>query len=407
MNERSGLGGLQFVERIGLEKKIPVDRYSFEKQDTDVRRGDKVCTRDNNFGQVVAIDLAARTVDIKKTKKTADSHPVAVFVDSRGPSSDTLAESLFRLGTWVKTNAVDAPGAYQAGRDLLLRQPPRLTTGAGALVREGESTVDAARRIAVSLDHSVLAIQGPPGAGKTYAGARMICELIRQKKKVGITAVSHKVIRNLLDEVLAAANDAGMTGVTCVQKVSETSEEDPPGITITTDNAVALAALHDDGAAVVAGTAWLWSREDVAETLDVLFVDEAGQMSLANVLSVAQAARSLVLLGDPQQLEQPLRGSHPEGAEASALEHLLAGEKTIPPDKGLFLEKTWRMHPKICGFTSEVFYESRLASRDGLERQRIDGHPWLGEAGLWFIPVKHDGNQKRLARGGRTGGWNC
>jgi predicted RecB family nuclease len=393
VNERSGLGGLQFVERIGLEKKIPVDRYSFEKQDTDVRRGDKVCTRDNNFGQIVAIDLASRTVDIKKTKKAADSHPAAVFVDSRGPSSDTLAEALFRLGMWVKTNAVDAPGAYQAGRDLLLRQPPRLTTAAGALVRDGESTVDAAKRIAVSLDHSVLAIQGPPGAGKTYTGARMICELIRQKKKVGITAVSHKVIRNLLDEVLAAANHAGMTGVTCVQKVSETSEEDPPGITMTTDNAVALAALHNDGAAVVAGTAWLWSREDVAETLDVLFVDEAGQMSLANVLAVAQSAKSIVLLGDPQQLEQPLRGSHPEGAEASALEHLLAGEKTIPPDKGLFLEKTWRMHPKICRFTSEVFYEGRLASRDGLERQRIEGHPWLGDAGLWFIPVNHAGNQ--------------
>jgi uncharacterized protein len=393
VNERSGLGGLQFVERIGLEKKIPVDRYSFEKQDTDVRRGDKVCTRDNNFGQVVAIDLAARTVDIKKTKKAADSHPAAVFVDSRGPNSDTLAEALFRLGAWVKTNGIDAPGAYRAGRDLLLRHPPRLTTGAGALVRLRESTVDAAKRIAVSLDHSVLAIQGPPGAGKTYTGARMICELIRQKKKVGITAVSHKVIRNLLDEVLATANDAGINDVTFVQKVSETPEEDPPGITITTDNAVALAALHDDGAAVVAGTAWLWSREDVAETLDVLFVDEAGQMSLANVLAVAQSARSLVLLGDPQQLEQPLRGSHPEGAEASALEHLLAGEKTIPPDKGLFLEKTWRMHPKICRFTSEVFYEGRLASRDGLERQRIEGHPWLGEAGLWFIPVNHEGNQ--------------
>jgi uncharacterized protein len=127
--------------------------------------------------------------------------------------------------------------------------------------------------------------------------------------------------------------------------------------------------------------------------VDVLFVDEAGQMSLANVLAVAQAAKSVVLLGDPQQLDQPLRGTHPEGAEASALEHLLAGAKTIPPDKGLFLEKTWRMHPKICTFTSEVFYEGRLASRNGLERQRIEGHPWLGEAGLWFIPVNHDGNQ--------------
>src|SRR2546425_5032511 len=96
----------------------------------------------------------------------------------------------------------------------------------------------------------------------------------------------------------------------------------------------------------------VWSREDFFQTVDVLFIDEAGQMSLANVLTVAQAAESLVLIGDPQQLEQPLRGSHPEGAEASVLEHLLAGAKTIPEDKGLVLEKTWRLHPQICDFTS-------------------------------------------------------
>lgn len=240
----------------------------------------------------------------------------------------------------------------------------------------------------------MLAIQGPPGSGKTYTGARMICELIRQKKKVGITAVSHKVIRNLLDEVLAAAKIDGLGGVTCVQKVRETPEDDPPcGVTVTTDNAVALAALGDSTTNVIAGTAWLWSREDAAESVDVLFVDEAGQMSLANVLAVSHAARSLVLLGDPQQLDQPLRGSHPEGAEASALEHLLAGAKTIPPDRGLFLDRTWRLHPKICAFTSEVFYEDRLQSHEGLERQRIEGHHWLGEAGLWFIPVDHEGNQ--------------
>lgn len=100
-----------------------------------------------------------------------------------------------------------------------------------------------------------------------------------------------------------------------------------------------------------------------------------------------------MLLGDPQQLEQPLKGSHPEGAEASALEHLLGGAKTIPLEKGLFLEKTWRLHPKLCEFTSEVFYEGRLQSREGLERQDISGHPWLSGAGLWFVPARHEGNQ--------------
>jgi superfamily I DNA and/or RNA helicase len=94
-----------------------------------------------------------------------------------------------------------------------------------------------------------------------------------------------------------------------------------------------------------------------------------------------------------QQLEQPLQGSHPEGAEISALEHLLAGAKAIPADKGMFLKKTWRLHPRLCEFTSEVFYEERLHSREGLEHQKIDGHPWLSQSHLWFVPVNHEGNQ--------------
>jgi superfamily I DNA and/or RNA helicase len=137
----------------------------------------------------------------------------------------------------------------------------------------------------------------------------------------------------------------------------------------------------------------LWSREDYFEAVDVLFVDEAGQMSLANVLAVSQAAKSIVLLGDPQQLEQPLKGSHPEGADVSALEHLLDGARTIAAEKGLFLERTWRLHPKLCSFTSEVFYEGRLNSREGLDRQCVENHPCLDRAGLWFVPVGHEGNQ--------------
>lgn len=115
-------------------------------------------------------------------------------------------------------------------------------------------------------------------------------------------------------------------------------------------------------------------------------------MSLADVLAVSQAADSIVLLGDPQQLDQPTQGSHPDGTEASALSHLLGEHQTIPPDCGLFLAETWRLHPSICDFTSEVFYEQRLASHDGLALQRVDGHPWLGPAGLWYVPVSHEGN---------------
>ncbi|HEY2857574.1 MAG TPA: TM0106 family RecB-like putative nuclease [Terracidiphilus sp.] len=392
LDERSAIAGLSFQSTLEVVRKVPTDRYSFDKQETDVRTGDTVCQRGEKIGEVVAIDVVARTIDIKKTKKTANVHPSAVFVDKTGPNTDVLADALFRLGEWIEFNGVDAAGPYRAARDLLLRRPPRLAGGGSALLQAGESTVDAAKRIAGLLDNSVLAVQGPPGAGKTHAGARMMCELIKQGKKVGITAASHKVIRNLLDKVVEAAAECGIAGLQCIQKVTDKSEENTPSIIFATNNAEPLAALRS-GAQVVAGTAWLWARKDYFEAVDVLFVDEAGQMSLANVLAVAQGAKSVVLLGDPQQLDQPQKGSHPDGAEVSALEHLLDGARTIPPDKGLFLEQTWRLHPAICKFTSEVFYEGRLTSRDGLERQSVTGHPWLSSCNLWFVAVEHEGNQ--------------
>jgi uncharacterized protein len=148
---------------------------------------------------------------------------------------------------------------------------------------------------------------------------------------------------------------------------------------------------------VLGGTPWLWAREEFTDSVHVLFVDEAGQMSLANVLSCAPAGRSLVLLGDPQQLEQPQKGSHPEGSDISALAHLLDGKRTIGEAQGLFLAETWRLHPTICAFTSELFYEGRLHSLSGLEQQRILASAPFSGAGLWFVPITHEGNQSYSA----------
>jgi superfamily I DNA and/or RNA helicase len=144
---------------------------------------------------------------------------------------------------------------------------------------------------------------------------------------------------------------------------------------------------------VAAGTAWLWARADAFQSVDTLFVDEAAQMSLANVLAVSQAANDIVLLGDPRQLEQPQQGSHPEGTDVSALTLILGPHATIPKDRGLFLEETWRLHPEICAFTSELFYESRLRSRPDLELQQIRSTGRINGSGLRFLPVVHDGNQ--------------
>lgn len=395
LEERSGLGGLCFVERLKVDRKIPTDRYTFQKQESDVRVERDAYRDGERFGEVVAVDLAKRTVDFKKTRKSAEEHPHAVYLWDRPFEVKEHAESLFRIGSWVAANGLTAAGPYRAARDLMLRQPPRLRSGETLTALPGEEPKATACRIASGLDHTVFAIQGPPGAGKTFTGARMICELVQQGKKIGVTALSHKVIRKLLEEVVTAAKEEDVPQVHCMQK---TEDEPPtPEIAVVTKNEEALAALHSGTANVLGGTSWLWTPQDSFEAVDVLFIDEAGQMALADVIAVSQAARSIVLIGDPQQLERPLKGSHPDGAEKSALQHLLNERKTISKDMGLLLPETWRLHPKICRFTSELFYEGRLASRPKLQDYSLQGHPWLSGAGLWFVPVEHEGNQNSSA----------
>ena len=198
--------------------------------------------------------------------------------------------------------------------------------------------------------------------------------------------MSHKVIINLLDEILKAAEEAGLE-LQAVRKVGKDSEKEPPrqAVMLEKDNQAVFAKLRRS-CQVGAGTAWLWSRPEAQNTVDVLFVDEAAQMSLADVLAVSHAAPRLVLLGDPQQLDQPIQGSHPDGTDVSALGHLLRDRQTIDERHGLFLEETWRLHPAICTFTSEVFYEDKLHPHAGLEQQRLIANEPLGGTGLRFVP---------------------
>ena len=181
--------------------------------------------------------------------------------------------------------------------------------------------------------------------------------------------------------------------LSCVQKSNDGDECQHPLVTQADSNEAVLGALTNGAAKVAAGTAWLWAREEMANSVDVLFVDEAGQMSLANVLAISQAATSIVLLGDPQQLDQPQKGVHPPGADVSALGHLLNGRATISADQGLFLTETRRLHPDVCAFTSEIFYDGRLVSRPENSNQRLNTPGSLDGTGLRFAPVEHSGNQ--------------
>ena len=391
LHDAKALGALTYKGEVGQEKKSLIHRYSFPPQDFALRRGDtpRDPATEKGVGTIVAVDEERCTIDLKRVATSEVPHPLALIPFDEVPDQP-LRESLWRFADQVVENGLAGAGNRSAV-DLLLRRPPRLESGGeGELRRPDELNLDAARRLALALDRTVLPIQGPPGSGKTHIGARMIVTLIAAGKRVGVTATSHKVITNLLDEVCRAARDEGVE-VRGVQKVGEDSLCADPMIERAASNPKVLTALTEDGANLAAGTVWLWARPEMAESVDVLFVDEAGQISLANVLAASQAAESVVLLGDPQQLEQPQQGVHPPGADVAALEHLVGGS-TLAADRGLFLEETWRLHPDVCAFTSELFYEGRLRARPDLGNQSVNAAPPFNGAGLRFVPVVHSGN---------------
>ena len=388
VDERAGLSGLLYVRGAGGTAAAPIHRYKFPPQETELRGDEDLhLLGKRRLGKLQSISVADRTVDIKKRRDSADLHPEAFFAHTY-VNTQVLREALFRLGEFVAENGLLREGQYQAARDLLLRIRPRI--GSEPLHLDEETTVEAATRLCRHLAPGIFAIQGPPGAGKTFTGARMICELVRLGKKVGITANSHKVIRNLIDEVIRQAEEHRVE-LRCCQKVSQRAE-DVPGLSTVTSNEKLIEALSRTGV-VGAGTVWFWAREDAADIVDALFVDEAAQMSLANVLAASQAAKTVVLIGDPQQLDQPMQGTHPDGTGVSAFDHLLGGEQTISLDRGLFLEETWRLHPEICAYTSELFYENKLSSRNGLEKQIIRSNGSVTGSGLRILSVHHEGNQ--------------
>ena len=311
IDERAALAELTYVGEGKDSKGKPVQRYSFPAQETDLREGKELYIPGGDFdkfGKVVSLDAGDRIVEIRKVRKARDVHPEALFVHEFFHKPEQK-KALVRIGEKVAEKGLGGDGAYGVAGDLLLRRPPR---SYGQHLRfEGETALDASLRIAGRPGFGVLPIQGPPGAGKTYTAARMICRLAANGTRVGICAVSHKVIDNLLSDALKVAHAGGIE-LRAVRKIGtgESKVSDDPRLTLEDKNPPVFHALAG-GCQVGAGTAWLWARPEAAGSVDVLFVDEAAQMSLADVLAISHAGKDLVLLGDPQQLDQPMQGAPP------------------------------------------------------------------------------------------------
>jgi uncharacterized protein len=333
LEDKNALGGLEYVGVVGEADRSLIHRYSFPVQDHTIDRAlDLHDPRtQKSAGTLIGVDDINLTIDLKRGKKSDTSHPTAL-IPSDFIGSKKQVESLMRIATWVAEDGIGqeitegeppfpncteqeggADRTFQVARDILLRRTPRVAgKGIEELTRGLPGLLDVAKELALTLDSSALPIQGPPGSGKTFTGAHMIIALVNAGKRVGVTANSHKVISNLLTTVCNEANKLDMT-LAIVQKPDKEKLDvcKHDFVTCAKDNSDVLEKLSTGEAHIAAGTAWLWSREEFAGSVDVLFVDEAGQMSLANVLALSPAAKSVVLLGDPQQLDQPQQGVHP------------------------------------------------------------------------------------------------
>jgi uncharacterized protein len=389
VGEPDALGLLTAGADVGTVKKSVLRRFSFPPQEHKFDAGETAhdLITDRGF-EVYSIDDARGEIILKVGAAYEGQWPTAL-VQGGPPGTKLQAERMRDLGARV---LADGLSALDAATTLLIRRHPLGPAATGQPLRlPGETAPDAAIRLALSLANSYMPIQGPPGTGKTYSGADQILALIGQGRTVGITANSHAVICNFIDEVFKHAAASNLAA----PKIGQKAEKDNPFLhpdAARLEYPKLVSGLADGELNLAAGTTWMWSRPEFQGSVDTLFVDEAGQMSLANVMSIAGAARNVILLGDPQQLAQPSQAAHPPGSGVSALEHILGDRATMPADAGLLLDKTWRMHPDLCRFTSETFYDSKLIGVDGLELQEILADPPISGAGLSIIEVPHEGN---------------
>jgi uncharacterized protein len=374
-------------------KKSRALEYRFEpEQDTKLRAHSKCCVAgDQDMKcEIVSFDEEAGLLELKVGPKGSLLDRLSLIPYEHVPAG-IVKDAIARYARVWESGSIPSP----AVDDLLHRRPPRIAGHAGGpLIGKSDDLVARACDLAGRLDGATLCIQGPPGTGKTFTAAAIIVELLRKGKRIGVTANSHKVILNLMAAVVKASGSAGVPG----RLYKAGGEEDDPLIAngvVRQVEAGDVAGSLGDGAVLVGGTAWVLSREDLAGAFDYLFIDEAGQVSLANAVAMGLSTRNLILVGDQMQLAQPMQGSHPGESGLSCLEYLLHGHATVPPDLGIFLGSSYRMNSGVCRFISEAVYEGRLASAPETERHRVilDERSVLvpAETGVIWAPVSHDG----------------
>lgn len=360
-----------------------------------VREGKKVsealppdAAREPRTFEIEWIDVQEGRFRISKRQRPDDLGPLVI---NDYVNDDAVWESLMRLGESALSQSPSPE--HRLGFAMLDRQPP--LSAADMEAHAGETADDRARRLASVMAHGLLPVQGPPGTGKTWVGSHVVADAVERGRAAGkpvivaITANSHKVINNLM---LAAMDQCASAGVDVTfGHVGGKGKFDPhPGI-VDVKSGPGLrewveARRAAGESAVIGATKFAWCRPESTGLADILLIDEAGQLTLADSCAVAQAAPIAVALGDPQQLTAPVQAAHDESVNVSLLEHIAQGRDVLPDSVGVFLDLTYRMHPRVCQVVADLAYDGALASAPPAQERDIFGEA-ISVAGL-RIPVQ-------------------
>ena len=373
--------------------------YRFDpSQEFKVASSYYVLGEENSSGKRVKVTLEKSQSDLTnglfvlKAKKDVPPDFITLVPDEY-VRPDPIPEAIFDVVKAYEKNTLGKCAIL----DFLGRNIPRIRGHAsGSAIVEGKTpreNLQAIVQTITALDNSYLPIQGPPGSGKTYTGKYLITELLRQGKRVGICSNSHQALNNLL---LATSKQCKHDSVDAQFMCTKNTSAELEALDIVVGKNQDLASFVQDRC-VVGTTAWGFARNDMAKKLDYLFVDEAGQVSVANLVAISRSADNLVLLGDQMQLGQPIQGSHPAESGASTLDYLLQDRATIGKDRGVFLDVTYRMHSSVNAFISEAVYESKLSSDSSNDYQVVAvpsnySGPLNKDSGIFFFAVEHHGN---------------